>query len=59
MLFGFCKPAPTTDGTPPNEARLLDPRPRRLALAACAAGGLLIKDTAALNAVQNVEPLIQ
>ena len=41
MLFGFCKPAPTNDGTPPNEARILDKWPRVLALATCGAGGLL------------------
>ena len=42
MLFHICKPVADDDpAAPPNEARVLDPRPRHLALAACAVGGFL------------------
>ena len=41
MFFCFFKPSASADGTPPNEADILDPWPQRLALAACAAGGFL------------------
>jgi len=42
MLFNIGKPAAEDAASaPPNEARVLNPWPRRIALAACAAGGFL------------------
>ena len=41
MLFCFFKPAIPADGSPPNEASILNPWPQRLVLVSCAAGGLL------------------
>ena len=40
MLFYHSEP-PKDDETPPNEAKLLNLWPRRLALLGCAVGGLL------------------
>ena len=41
FFYSFRPTTVTAAAEPPNEARLLNPRPRLLALAACAVGGLL------------------